>query len=327
MFAALFSVDYETEIQPIFDNNCGNCHLGNSSGGLNLSSYANLMSNDVVVPGNHQASTLYDRITRPESSQGDMPPSGSLSQNEIDLIAQWIDEGALPESSDIAGCMDPNAITCEDEIDSLYFPECDTCSDDDPCDNYYNPGATLDNGLCMYDVHPAYNEFTINDTIEDGSLYLDWSDFTPPVSVDQYVLMRCADIDGDNDGDGIFEYEMCVLIIPPMPFYTDTQFMDDFSDAVEYGLDDIAAIKYTLSIGYPNNNYWGSAFGNYYYEDSVTLGDLNYDGIINVIDIVSMVNGILGSSFSSEEFAAADMNSDGIINVVDIVSLVNLILG
>ena len=40
-----------------------------------------------------------------------------------------------------------------------------------------------------------------------------------------------------------------------------------------------------------------------------------------------MVNGILGGSFSSEEFAAADMNSDGIINVVDIVSLVNLILG
>ena len=330
MFTTLFSVDYETEIQPIFDNNCGNCHLGNSSGGLNLSSYANLMSTDVVIPGNHQSSILYDRITRPESAQGDMPPSGSLSQNEIDLIAQWIDEGALPEeSNDILGCMDPNAITCEDEIDPLYFPECNSCSDDIPCDNYYNPDATLDNDLCMYNAHPTYDEFIIDDTIEAGSLYLDWSDFNPPITVDQYVLMRCADIDGDSDGDGIFEYEMCVLIISPMPFYTDTQFMDDFSDAVEYGLDDIAAIKYTLSIGYPNNNYWGSAFGNYYFDggNTITLGDLNFDGIINVIDIVSMVNGILGAGFTSEESAAADMNSDGIINVVDIVSLVNLILG
>ena len=52
-----------------------------------------------------------------------------------------------------------------------------------------------------------------------------------------------------------------------------------------------------------------------------------FDGITNVIDIVSMVNGILGAGFTSEESAAADMNSDGIINVVDIVSLVNLILG
>ena len=333
LFAILFSVDYETEIQPIFDNSCGNCHLGNSSGGLNLSNYANLMSSDVIVPGNHQASELYDRITRDNSASGDMPPGNSeLSQNEIDLIAQWIDEGALPEeSNDVLGCMDLNAITCNDDIDPLYFPECDTCSDDDPCENYYNPDATMDNGLCMYDVHPNYDEFTIDDTLEDGSLYLHWGNFIPPVEVNQYVLMRCADIDGDSDDDGIFEYEMCVLIIPPMPFYTDTQFMDDFSDAIEYSLDDIEAIKYTLSIGYPNNNYWGSAFGNYYFENdggsSDTLGDLNFDGIINVIDIVSMVNGILGGSFTSEELAVADMNSDGIVNVIDIVSLVNLILG
>ena len=91
----LSSVDYTTEIQPIFDTNCGNCHLGNSSGDLNLSNYNNLMSSDVVVPGNHESSELYDRITRSESEQGDMPPTGFLSQSDIELIAQWIDEGAL----------------------------------------------------------------------------------------------------------------------------------------------------------------------------------------------------------------------------------------
>ena len=36
-------VDY-TEIQTIFTNNCGSCHLENSSGGLNLSSYTEVMS-------------------------------------------------------------------------------------------------------------------------------------------------------------------------------------------------------------------------------------------------------------------------------------------
>ena len=324
LVTVLFAVDYESEIQPIFDNNCGGCHLANSQGGLNLSNYENLMSSGTVIAGNSQGSILYDRITRPESSAGDMPPAGSLSDNEINLIAQWIDEGALAEeSNDIVGCMDPNAITCDDEIDPLYFPECNTCSDDDPCDNYYNPNATVDNELCMYNDIPDY--VTIEE--QELGLYLDWSDFVPPIGVTQYVLMRCLDADGDTDGDGDLEYENCYFILNPTVNYQETQFLDEFDSQYAYDLEQTAGIKYTLSVGYPNNNYWGSAFGNYYYEDSVTLGDLNYDGIINVIDIVSMVNGILGGSFSSEEFAAADMNSDGIINVVDIVSLVNLILG
>ena len=96
-------VDY-SEIQTIFNNNCGNCHLGSSSGGLNLSSYTNVMSggNDgaVIIPYDHAASVIYDRITREESATGDMPPTGSLSQSQIDLIAQWIDEGALEEPLD-----------------------------------------------------------------------------------------------------------------------------------------------------------------------------------------------------------------------------------
>tara|TARA_Y100000996_G_scaffold82104_1_gene56369 strand:- start:311 stop:1339 length:1029 start_codon:yes stop_codon:yes gene_type:complete len=332
IFSFLFSVDYETEIQPIWNANCGGCHTSNSQGGLNLLTYENLMSSGTVVAGSALQSSLYDRITRPNSAAGDMPPgNSSLSQAEIDLVAQWINEGALSEeSSDISGCMDSNAITCNDDVDPLYFPECDTCSDDDPCDNYYNPEATIDNGLCMYDIHPEYDEFIIDGSQGNGSLYLDWSAFVPPVEVDQYVLMRCADIDGDTDGDGEFEYEMCVLIIAPMPLYTDTQFTDDFADAEEYGLDDIAGIKYTLSIGYPNNNYWGSAFGNYYYEpeeNEMLLGDLNFDGIVNVIDVVSLVNGILGAGFTNEQFPVADINSDGIVNVIDIVSLVNSILG
>ena len=378
----VFSVDYESEIQPIFDNNCGGCHLENSSsGGLSLISYDNLMSSGSVVPGNHQESDLYDRITRPESDQGDMPPTGSLTQNQINLIANWIDEGALPEESlDISGCMDPNAITCDDEIDPLYFPECNTCSDDVACDNYYNPDATLDNGLCMYNDVPSYDEFVI--TVNSESITLDWSAFVPPVDITQYVLMRCADVDGDSDGDGQLEYELCVMIIQPMSFFTDTSHIDNFEN-VDFGINDLAGIKYTLSVHYPNNNYWGSAFGYYYYDfdsqdcvdgemnfddpcmpmecfdgvwyeividcaenmgvpceggvyippaeneccsECVLSGDLNLDGVVNVIDIVTMVNGILANGFDSNTLMIADLNNDGIVNVIDIVSLVNIII-
>ena len=55
-------------------------------------------------------------------------------------------------------------------------------------------------------------------------------------------------------------------------------------------------------------------------------GDVNVDGIINVIDIVSVVNYIIiGGNLSESECCTMDLNSDGIINVIDIVSLVSII--
>ena len=63
-------------------------------------------------------------------------------------------------------------------------------------------------------------------------------------------------------------------------------------------------------------------------EPQCSAGDVNSDGIVNVLDIVSTVNFVLGvNTPSADEQCAADTNSDGIINVLDIVSIVNLVLG
>ena len=62
-------------------------------------------------------------------------------------------------------------------------------------------------------------------------------------------------------------------------------------------------------------------------EPECTAGDINADGIINVLDIVSTVNFVMNvATPTDDEACAADLNSDGIINVVDIVQLVNIIL-
>ena len=53
-------------------------------------------------------------------------------------------------------------------------------------------------------------------------------------------------------------------------------------------------------------------------------GDLNADGIPNVLDIVLLVNLVLGGN---EPGDCSDVNGDGILNVLDIVLLVNIILG
>ncbi|MFQ6092516.1 MAG: dockerin type I domain-containing protein [bacterium] len=57
-------------------------------------------------------------------------------------------------------------------------------------------------------------------------------------------------------------------------------------------------------------------------------GDVNDDGVINVLDVVLTVNIILGlHEPTPEEECAADYNEDGQVNVLDVVMIVNEILG
>ena len=63
-------------------------------------------------------------------------------------------------------------------------------------------------------------------------------------------------------------------------------------------------------------------------EMTVVMGDVNGDLSINVLDILVIVNSIVGGeTLSLTEFEAADMNYDGSANVVDIIAIVNIILG
>ena len=56
-------------------------------------------------------------------------------------------------------------------------------------------------------------------------------------------------------------------------------------------------------------------------------GDLNLDNIINIIDVVMLVNIILGSLDPSDaQLITADMNEDSAINISDIIILLNIIL-
>tara|TARA_Y100001968_G_scaffold255451_1_gene241599 strand:+ start:453 stop:1685 length:1233 start_codon:yes stop_codon:yes gene_type:complete len=61
---------------------------------------------------------------------------------------------------------------------------------------------------------------------------------------------------------------------------------------------------------------------NFFSQYTFSLGDINNDGSIDVLDIVSAVNFILNNEYNN----SADLNSDNMINVLDIVQLVNIIL-
>ena len=94
-------VDYESQIQTVIDANCTNsgCHTngGGYQNGLDLSSYDNLMSGTsdngpVVIPLDHANSLLWQKVNSGAMPQGNNP---DLSGDEVNLIASWIDEGAL----------------------------------------------------------------------------------------------------------------------------------------------------------------------------------------------------------------------------------------
>ena len=124
-FGMLFGqVDYESQIQTIIDANCTNsgCHTngGGYQNGLDLSSYENIMAGDsdhgpVIIPFDHANSYLWERVI-----SGEMPPGNNpdLSGDEIDLIADWIDEGALPEPSTVTAIYDIQYVPDPDTDDA-----------------------------------------------------------------------------------------------------------------------------------------------------------------------------------------------------------------
>ena len=289
-------VDYDSEIQPIFNLKCTQCH-GNSAG-LNLSSYANIMlgsnNGDVVIPYNHSTSELWIR-----ANSGQMPPGNDdLTDEQVGLIAQWIDEGALEEPGSSSGCTDPNAYNCEDSMAGEYINEvgpiiydysCDgdpthagseNCSEEEICEGYYDPEATEDDGSCRYPQAPHGDEVVFD--IEENGISADWSAFDPPSTaleyLDSYHVQRCV-------GEG------CTWVagFTPGDINITTSFFDEFvyEDGVE--------IKYAIAVKYLNNPYWGWAIGASYITPC-NLGDLNGDGGYNVLDIVALANCVLADS-------------------------------
>ncbi len=78
----------------------------------------------------------------------------------------------------------------------------------------------------------------------------------------------------------------------------------------------------------PNNNVISNVFGNSLQTEwsncvqAGLMGDMNFDGALDILDIVILANLVLDGTYLS----AGDMNLDGQLDILDIISLVNIIL-
>ena len=93
-------VDFAGDVQPILKQHCVECHgPSQQMRGLRLDRRRDALPNRVganaarIVPGNSSVSLLYRRVTGNESGS-QMPPGAPLRQEQIDVIRNWIDQGA-----------------------------------------------------------------------------------------------------------------------------------------------------------------------------------------------------------------------------------------
>lgn len=94
------TISYNQHIRPIFNQKCLACHGGvKAKGGFSLlfeeEAFATTDSGEpAIVPGNHHKSELYRRLIHEDPEQRMPLDHEPLTEEEIDLIARWIDQGA-----------------------------------------------------------------------------------------------------------------------------------------------------------------------------------------------------------------------------------------
>ena len=106
---AAAAVDYARDIQPLFEKNCYECHGPKKQrNGFRLDRKSRAFAGSVrhnINPGSSASSRVYMRV-RDSQFGTQMPPEHTLSPEEIELIRQWIDEGA-PWPDELANEDDP----------------------------------------------------------------------------------------------------------------------------------------------------------------------------------------------------------------------------
>ena len=62
--------------------------------------------------------------------------------------------------------------------------------------------------------------------------------------------------------------------------------------------------------------------------ESICPGEVNGDGVRNVLDVILIMNHIVGNvTLDGDNLLAADVNEDGSVNVLDTVLLQNYVVG
>jgi len=106
-------------------------------------------------------------------------------------------------------------------------------------------------------------------------------------------------------------------VIPPgSGVLTEVHFSDYIGEEICFGVNPGANVISNINGQFITTN-WGEC-----YLPGQLQGDMNNDGTLDILDLVTLANIILSGGF---EFVG-DINADGQLDILDLVTLVNLIL-
>lgn len=122
---------FESQILPIFQSSCAyaGCHDAiTSADGFNFSSYASIMAtNSAIKPNNPGDSKVIRFITEDDPDKiMPPPPKTPLSSDQINLLIQWINEGAQNTTNCSQSC-DTTQFKFAADILPIFQSHCNGC--------------------------------------------------------------------------------------------------------------------------------------------------------------------------------------------------------
>ncbi len=205
-------------------------------------------------------------------------------------------------------CLD-DSNTCEEieyeynQLHSDYYTQCEDYND---CIAVWGDcGVGL--GGCHYAINESlYNQNSVNQLVSNwvDNDCMEW-------------VCDCFDLPSSICSNGNCELAYCLEENPAGCFSTGCS-------------DNYGCVDYSISSDcVPSSCFCDEFSGNWFCTEDCNggscfqLGDENYDSNINIVDVVLIVNSILGLSNPGQ---LSDVNSDNITNIIDVIILIDFIL-
>ena len=121
------SVYFEAQVLPLLTSHCVKCHGGEKTEEeVNLSSYAQVIATTEMRPGNPGESKLYQVLVNVGEESMPPPPEPPLGPDQIQVIYDWIAQGAKDLTCQESGCdtVNPSFSNLVQPIIRLYCAGC-----------------------------------------------------------------------------------------------------------------------------------------------------------------------------------------------------------
>lgn len=122
---------FQQQVLPVFVSNCSmsGCHdVTSHEEGMILTSYTSIMASGGIRPGYPYNSKIFKKIVEPNANDRMPPlPHSALSQQQIDIIRNWILQGAVNNSCQSLSCDSTAAVTYSSTMRTLISGKCQGC--------------------------------------------------------------------------------------------------------------------------------------------------------------------------------------------------------